>query len=137
MFWGIILLILCVLAFLRNKRAAISFAIPLILAMAITIANPPYVQAWFFAIYACAGVSAFLFLDWKLGLLLCIVSLASLAHVLGYIDAVHRDIAGEALFALCLFAGTIFKPSGGITGRDISAGAGGGYRDRHSDTSSA
>lgn len=119
--WSLILLAFCVIAFLFNRRAGIVFAISLVVAMSITIANPPFVQVWFFASYACIGILLFLFLDWKLGALIGIVSLASFAYATGFIDVLYRDTVGEVLFALCLFAGTIFKPSSGVSGFDSSS----------------
>lgn len=129
--WGLLLLAFCVIAALFNRRTGIVFAASLIAAMAITIANPPFVQVWFFASYACIGILLFLFFDWKLGALIGIVSLASFAHVAGYINALHRDIAGEILFALCLLAGTFSKPSGGISGFDAGSVLRGGNNPRN------
>lgn len=113
MFWSLILLGLCVLCGFRHIRIALIFAIPLMLAMGVTyfeVGNP---QVWFFAIYACISSVTILLFDWRTGMFLGITSLAGAAHAFGFIDALHRDIAGEALFVFGLFASTILGPTRG------------------------
>ncbi len=98
------------------------FAVALSCAMAVTIGqyyefyNQNIASVWFFATYACIGVIVSLFFDWMIGALLCVVSLASAAHVLGYISIGSRDILGEISFILCLIAASFSRPADGITG---------------------
>lgn len=117
MFYSLILLALCVLTAFRNLRAALVFGAGLLAAMAITALDPGYAHVYFFASYACIGVLAFFLADWRAGALVCLVAGVSAVHVFGFIDTLHRDIAGEVVFCLGLLAAAISGPSGGITDR--------------------
>lgn len=127
MIWPL-LAVFCAAAAFRRPRMAVAFLLCLGMVVALDSVNFPFNSVHFLAIYAGIGALCFFCWDGLAGAVLCLIGLFHGLQVLGFIDLQTRQIVGEFIFSLGLFAGAILGTPTATANRRFLVSTGFGVR---------